>query len=552
MSKDPAPVDFTEVTKIQERAIAEAVAALETGNMVLIEAPTGSGKTRINSRITEELEKRAAGGMKALNLSHREFLSRQGESQFKRWAPESNLTTSFGTDGTFDQSGSNVFALVQTVAARVDELERYDVVGIDEAHHASDAKDGHYPTVIPAVLKANPNAKIVMTTATPSRPDGKGMAKELKNATRVTIGWAELERAGQIKLPRTIEVPIEAKKGGTTNQVARAHYRPEKNANSAGLMKAVREARTDSFNEEMANAWERHAEGLQTIAFASRIKDAQSFADEMLERGHKVDVVDSERGADHNNAVLEKYARGELDMIVSVKMIDEGLDVPATRCTLILRESTSEIEYSQMVGRAIRAGDTPELRATQPLVIDGGASTMIHGAVERRAAVIDYFQKLERGERSEQMTAATLIDGKREASEQEGEYTPWRVIRDDPPVLSFTDQKGVVFAVESKDATGQSRYTLMETAEGQKGRTQLTLMKDENNRPIANKDGSILAEIENSRVLPSRAEILRLEATTSANPERASLADDRIAEASDAHLNSVLYMAEQMRGGASR
>src|SRR3546814_11328389 len=91
-----------------------------------------------------------------------------------------------------------------------------------------------------------------------------------------------------------------------------------------------------------------HAEGLRTTAYHSTIKGARDFAEEMQSRGYRVDVVDSKAGRDHNSMVLDKYGNGELDMIVSVKMIDEGLDVPATREVLILRERTSEVEFMQI------------------------------------------------------------------------------------------------------------------------------------------------------------------------------------------------------------
>jgi len=439
------------------------------------------------------------------------------------------------------------------VAARIDELKPYKYAGIDEAHHASDAKSGDYVAVLPELIKRNPDIMIVAVTATPSRPDRKGLSPILQNAKRVTIGWAELERAGQIKLPHTVEVPIQAKNGGTVNQVARDHYKPEKDANSAGLMKKIREARGDDFNEQMANAWERQGQGLSTLAFAKRIEDARAFAEEMKTRGHRVDVVDSDSGADHNNAVLQRYGAGELDMVVSVKMIDEGLDVPATRCILILCETTSEIEYHQMVGRALRAGDDPELRATKPIVIDGGASTMIHGAIERRAAVIDYLQRLERGELPEAIIAKPLVETQANPQIQgvDGTYTPWRKMQDKPVVLALTDGASVVFAVESVDASGEPRYTLAETQEV-KGRTQLTLMKGADNKPLRNMSGSFLQTIESERIIPSRATLLRMESTMS-RTSSASLVDERIAAAGAQHIESVLLFAQmQARSGASR
>src|SRR3546814_18591997 len=81
----PSPVDFDEVTRIQERAIAEAIQILEDHNEVLIEAPTGAGKTRINARILEEIAKRAGHDFNSLKLCHRERLATQSQAAFRQW-----------------------------------------------------------------------------------------------------------------------------------------------------------------------------------------------------------------------------------------------------------------------------------------------------------------------------------------------------------------------------------------------------------------------------------------------------------------------------------
>lgn len=526
-----SPVDFDEITRIQERAVSEALAAYEHNNVVLIEAPTGAGKTRINARIIEELAKRAGREINVLNLVHRERLAMQNKDAFHKWAPESNLTTSIASDGNFDQSADNVYALVQTVAARIDEIQKYDVVGVDEAHHVSDSKSSDYTTVLSKLIEDNPDVKLVVVTATPTRPDKKELSPILQNAARVTIGWAELERAGQIKLPRTVEVRLPSKDGGTVNQVAAKHYKPEKDANSEGLTKAIRNARTEDFHSDMADAWTRHAEGLRTIAYEPTIKGARAFAEEVRSRGYRVDVVDSQAGRDHNTAVLDKYGAGELDMVVSVKMIDEGLDVPATRAVLINRETTSEIEYKQMVGRTIRMGSDPEFWDVQPVVIDGGASTMIHGSIESQAAVIDYLQKLERGE----VSRRSLSERTENAAEG---YTPWRKVKDEPRVLAMSDGEGVIFALERPDIQGHPRYSLIEASPDKAG-SKLHIMRDDNNKPLNGIDGSALHQIESKRLIPARSALLRLEATQSKG-SMMSLMGERIASAADKHLNSMM------------
>ena len=58
------------------------------------------------------------------------------------------------------------------------------------------------------------------------------------------------------------------------------------------------------------------------------------------------------RTADENRRTLEKFKSGELDVLLNVKMLTEGTDVPQTKTVFITRQTTSAILLTQMVGRA--------------------------------------------------------------------------------------------------------------------------------------------------------------------------------------------------------
>lgn len=570
MKKDPALIDYSEVTKIQDRSVTESLNILENENVVLVEAPTGSGKTRITARIIDELQNlhdqsSQDKSFRAINLTHRQLLAEQNEENFGKWAPNSTMKTCYACDGNLDQSERNVYALVQTIAHNREDLLPYDLISIDETHHASDAENGDFHLALTALLEKNPNAKILAVSATPSRPDKRHLSQYLKNAKRVTIGWKELEDAGQIKLPCTKELPIRTMNGIPIGEIAKDHFKPDRDANSDGLTKKLRDHRADDFLHQVANHWEIHSKGLRTIAYASRINDARAFKDEMLTRGYRVDVVDSSMSKEHNKDVLKKYADGQLDMVVSVKMIDEGLDVPATRCVLILRETTSEIEYSQMVGRALRTGDDPDLRDVQPIVLDAGASTMLHGSIERRAAIIDYIQRLQRGEASigpnaQRIPPTLLANDKSEKSQRE--YSPWRRLRDKPIVLGFYDGKTVILAVQSVNAAGEPCYTIGQTTSiSDKSRSKkigdlngFSIMKGNNNKPLFEVSGNILAEIEMEKLLPSRAALLRVEASmTIDNSKSKSIVDDKLSIAdTDRVVDTLIAYHAKLKQYASR
>lgn len=548
-------IDFSEVTKIQDRAISETRNARRPGGAILIVAPTGAGKTRINSKNIEnfahDFRAEHRRNPHVLALQHRGALLEQARDALARWSPDCGLSISTTREGELDQSGDVNFATVQSIVSRLNELKSVDLLTIDEAHHASNSKDADYTKVLEFLQTANPNLTIIATTATPTRPDRRGLNPLLQNASQVTIGYAELQRAGQIKLPKTKVVNIRTADGGTTTSIMRSKYKPEKDADPAGLTKALRLARPADYHEQMADAWEvnfKHRMDSKnisagTIAFDPTIASAHVFAEEIAARGYKVAVIDSEQDKEDNANALSRYCSGMLDMIVSCKMLDEGIDAPGTRCIIINRETTSEIEYHQMVGRAMRMGNDPVLQGIDPVVLDGGASTMIHGSVERRATVIDYFQRLERGEIDVQ-----LNEDAKWMPQLDGEtYSPWRLLKDPPPVMAVTDGKSSIYAVASKSPTGKTLFSLAET-QTIKGRAEVRIMKDSAGRPLVGIEETRLRQIEAERLLPARHNLLRMEATESHKFQGKSLVDERLQEHPEHIRTAEIFAATMARG----
>jgi ATP-dependent helicase IRC3 len=60
------------------------------------------------------------------------------------------------------------------------------------------------------------------------------------------------------------------------------------------------------------------------------------------------------RTADENALVLDAFRRGELDVLVNVRMLTEGTDVPDINTVFLTRQTTSQILLTQMIGRALR------------------------------------------------------------------------------------------------------------------------------------------------------------------------------------------------------
>jgi 5-methylcytosine-specific restriction endonuclease McrA len=60
------------------------------------------------------------------------------------------------------------------------------------------------------------------------------------------------------------------------------------------------------------------------------------------------------RSNKENEAIMKDFRNGGYDVLVNVKMLTEGVDVPDVKTVMITRQTTSPILFTQMVGRALR------------------------------------------------------------------------------------------------------------------------------------------------------------------------------------------------------
>ena len=92
----------------------------------------------------------------------------------------------------------------------------------------------------------------------------------------------------------------------------------------------------------------------KTIIFADRYDQCDIISKFLNENGISADVMYSHQGNERNAEVLEKFRNNELDVIVNIKMLTEGTDVPDVDTVFVTRQTTSIISMTQMVGRALR------------------------------------------------------------------------------------------------------------------------------------------------------------------------------------------------------
>lgn len=93
----------------------------------------------------------------------------------------------------------------------------------------------------------------------------------------------------------------------------------------------------------------------KTIIFADRWEQCEYLNKLLLDNNIRSDLMYSGPNRQRENIkALEKFRNNELDVIVNIRMLTEGTDVPKINTVFLTRQTTSEILLTQMVGRALR------------------------------------------------------------------------------------------------------------------------------------------------------------------------------------------------------
>lgn len=105
----------------------------------------------------------------------------------------------------------------------------------------------------------------------------------------------------------------------------------------------------------------------KTLIFADRWFQCEYIVNSLNKNGVKANCVYSKiskslngndsagrRNNKDNEEILKDFRNNKYDVIVNVKMLTEGVDVPDVKTIMVTHQTTSPILFTQMVGRALR------------------------------------------------------------------------------------------------------------------------------------------------------------------------------------------------------
>ena len=365
----------------------------------LVVLPTGGGKTYTLSNwlLKNAIDKRK----KVLWIAHRQMLLDQAIQSFRQFSYEENIpnVSSYtyrvisgapNHDKTVSILPSDDLLVVSkdSLARKLDQLDKWlegeeeVFLVVDEAHHST-AKT--YRKIIDYLKQHVPYLKIVGITATPFRTadseqgllgkiyydgvqDGNvvegdiGIAYEtsLKDLINKQIlarprfefcdtgetfgenlGGSDWENILNFdKLPEDIQEKMA--RNAKRNKLIVSRYLSNRNKYGKTLVFALNRTHALQLNEQFRLA------GIDSDYIIS---------------GTSSEGIGSSISRKHNDDALRRYADEDLQVLINVNILTEGVDLPQTKTVFLTRPTVSRILMTQMIGRALRgeaAGGTKE------------------------------------------------------------------------------------------------------------------------------------------------------------------------------------------------
>jgi superfamily II DNA or RNA helicase/HKD family nuclease len=307
----------------------------------LVVAPTGTGKTLVAAFDYARL-RRSLPRHRLLFIAHRERLLEQSRAAFAQVLRDSSFGE-FLVGGQRPESGEHVFASIQSLAriplASIDPT-RFDVVIVDEFHHA-EAK-----TYADLLQHLQPRILLGLT-ATPERHDGRDVRRWFGDRTAYEMRlWDALEQ-GLLAPFQYFGVRDDVDLTGVA--WTRTGY---DRAALAGLYTG-NDARVRLVLQEIGR---RIAEPqrMRALGFCVGVEHARFMAASFERAGLASVAVTGDDSYEKLEKAIADLERGTLQVIFTVDLFNEGVDIPSVDTVLFLRPTESATVFLQQLGRGLR------------------------------------------------------------------------------------------------------------------------------------------------------------------------------------------------------
>jgi len=319
----------------QQECVDNVRTALGRSRRVLLQAPTGAGKTRMAAHMQDNAH---AKGVRSWFICHRRELVEQTAKTFRDF----DMPFGFIAAGFAPNPYQPIqICSIDTLKNRIGKVQPPGLILWDEAHHVGAAGwakvQGHFD-----------RAYHIGLSATPQRLDGKGLDAhfdELVPGPQV----AELIERGYLARYKLYSVP-----GADLSAVHTKMGDFVKGESAAAMDKP-------SIVGDIVAHWVKYAQGRKTIGFAVTRQHSEHMAAAFNAAGIPAAHLDGETEKGERRRTLQALAAGEIQVVWNVGLFGEGFDIAANSgmdvtigCVIDAAPTRALGAWLQRCGRALR------------------------------------------------------------------------------------------------------------------------------------------------------------------------------------------------------
>lgn len=325
-----------EPTMVQQEALVALAASRQSGyRRGLVVLATGLGKTWLSAFDAVRM-----GARRILFVAHREEILSQAAATFVRILPKKRV--GYYTGRSRDADVDVLCASVQTLA-KAEHLERFapqhfDYVVIDEFHHAA-------ACTYRRLLTHFAPSFLLGLTATPDRTDQSDILSLCDDNLVYTCHLFSGIEAGLLAPFHYYGIQDESV---DYREVPwrNGRFDPEQLSNKLATLARARHALRE---------WRSRAQK-RTLAFCVSTRHADYMAEQFVNAGVSAAAVYAGSTLGRAQA-LEKLHAGTLQVVFSVDLFNEGVDLPSIDTVMMLRPTESKILFLQQLGRGLRRSE---------------------------------------------------------------------------------------------------------------------------------------------------------------------------------------------------
>jgi len=304
------------------------------GRFGTVVMPTGAGKTYV--------------GLEAIfRTSKSTLICVVTEELAKQWSELISEKLSF-KPGIFTGRKKEIrpitVGIYNSVAKHIESIfDRFSLIIFDEVHHVPAA------TFKEIAFKAKAKYRLGLS-ATPERADGNHHLIFLTSGEVVyKVDYEQLLSMGFLAPVRHhliyVELSPEERKQMSRELLAARSDEERRLIEKKYALKA--KAKIEKVLDLL-----RSLEGRKILVFTEYIDQAEEIYRRAKERGYRIELL---IGKTTNRAeIFDRFRRGDVNIIVTTRVLDEGIDVPDADVAIIVSGSGSRRQMAQRVGRVVR------------------------------------------------------------------------------------------------------------------------------------------------------------------------------------------------------